>query len=818
MKETKIVVLVAIFILAVASSGWTKELAYSYHFDALKAVKSAEGVLLEIPDCTDCLSVAPWREPMLPVKGLKLLIPYGYALDHVEVAAGEPVEMKLSDKVRYSRRQYPLSYVGPDLDDGPSASIYGSDSPYPGKRYGNVMVQHKMGYDILVLNLFPADYLPALDLVNFYPDMTLVVHLTEKAKDAPRMVAIRDLETDRKAVLKVIDNPEVMESYPRYVPATTESRLEKGDYAYVIVAPNQFIGLAGDNTLEDLLAEKTDKGMTGVIQSYEAVLSGYTGRDNAEKLRSFIADAYNNWNTEYVLLVGDSDGSVVGGETETPLIPKRDLWSDTEYWYSDYIPADMYFVCLDGDFNFDGDGAWGEPTDGEGGGEVDLMYELYVGRLCADSADEVRNFVRKTLDYFTYTTSDPFMRSALMVGELLWATWPEYTWGGTYKDEIKDGADTWGYTTVGFPAGWTVHTLYDRDSFWSKSQLINKINSDTYSIINHLGHSYVDYNMKMYNSDADGLNNSKWFFAYSQGCYPGSFDNRTDYGSTVSSDCIAEHFTLKSKGMFAFIGNSRYGWGEYNSTNGSSQYYDRQFFDAIFGEGIYELGWVNADSKEDNIPFLSYGANRWCYFELNLFGDPEARLVCPVRTTADFDVSTDTACVGEAVEFFDASIGEVTSYLWDFGDGETSTEQHPTHAYAETGTYTVSLTVDGPCGEDTLVLEDYITVYTAPVAAFNASATEAEVGDSIEFTDRSEGLITSYLWDFGDGEASDEQSPSHKYEKKGTYTVTLTVAGPCGEDSESTDIEIVSPGGDGDDDDDGLSGLGGVVGCGGCGY
>ena len=118
------------------------------------------------------------------------------------------------------------------------------------------------------------------------------------------------------------------------------------------------------------------------------------------------------------------------------------------------------------------------------------MHELYVGRLCADSEDEVRNFVRKTLDYLTYSSSEPFMKSALMVGELLWA-WPVYTWGGDYKDEIKNGADTWGYTTVGFPDDWTVDTLYDRDGTWSGEQIVNLINSDTYSIINHLGHSYV---------------------------------------------------------------------------------------------------------------------------------------------------------------------------------------------------------------------------------------------------------------------------------------------------------------------------------------
>jgi len=623
-KQAGISLLVVAIVLIFSVCGWAKELRYSYHFSIPNIAKGVEGTLLEIADCPDCINISPWREPMLPTKGLKLLIPYGYELDRVEVVAGKAVEISLPDKIQYSPRQYPLSYTGPELADGPKASIYESDRPYPGIRHGNVMVQHKMGYDILVLNLFPVDYLPALDLARFYPDMTLVIHLKEKAKGEPRSIAVRDLDSDRRAILHVIDNPEVLGGYPKYIPASKEGKLPKDDYRYVIIAPNQFIGLAGDNTLEDLASSKVQQGFTTNIVSVEWILSNYSGRDDAEKVRNFVIDAYNNWSTEYILLVGDADKSVVGGETEAPLVPRRDLWSSSAYGYTDNLPADMYFVCLDGDFNYDGDGTWGEPNDGEGGGEVDLMYELYVGRFCVDSEAELRNAVRKTLAYFSYGPGESFMKSALMAGELLWS---EPTWGGDYKDEIKNGSDNWGYTTVGFPGDWTVNTLYDRDGTWPASQLIDIINTDTYVVINHLGHCNVNYCLKLYNDDVDNdFANGKWFFAYSQGCYPGSFDNRGTGGSTYSYDCIAEHFTTGDNGMFAFVGNARYGWGQHSSTNGSSQYFDRQFFDAIFGEDIYELGHINADSKEDNIPFLDYGANRWCYFELNLFGDPQAPL------------------------------------------------------------------------------------------------------------------------------------------------------------------------------------------------
>ena len=66
--------------------------------------------------------------------------------------------------------------------------------------------------------------------------------------------------------------------------------------------------------------------------------------------------------------------------------------------------------------------------------------------------------------------------------------------------------------------------------------------------------------------------------------------------------------------------------GDPGGTNGSSQYFHREFIDAMTGEGIYPLGEVNDDSMMDVIWAINYGANRWCYYELNLFGDPAMHL------------------------------------------------------------------------------------------------------------------------------------------------------------------------------------------------
>ena len=145
-----------------------------------------------------------------------------------------------------------------------------------------------------------------------------------------------------------------------------------------------------------------------------------------------------------------------------------------------------------------------------------------------------------------------------------------------------------------------------------------------------------------------------------------------------------------------------------------------------------------------------------------------------------------------AVYFEDLSTGEITSWSWDFGDAGTSPAQNPSHTYNTPGTYTVSLTVTGPGGSDTEIKTDYITVTPpAPVADFSADPTSGTAPLAVNFTDLSTGSITNWSWNFGDGGTSTEQNPTHTYNTAGTYTVSLTVTGPGGSDTE-TKIDYIT--------------------------
>lgn len=120
------------------------------------------------------------------------------------------------------------------------------------------------------------------------------------------------------------------------------------------------------------------------------------------------------------------------------------------------------------------------------------------------------------------------------------------------------------------------------------------------------------------------------------------------------------------------------------------------------------------------------------------------------------------------------SLDAVTSYLWNFGDGNTSTSATPTHTYTAQGVYPVFLVITTASGcTDTLTIPQAIRVGTKPVADFSASPLTQCAYQDVQFTDLSTPLVDEWYWSFGDGGTSILQNPSYAYLIPGPYNVTL---------------------------------------------
>ncbi|HOH28245.1 MAG TPA: PKD domain-containing protein, partial [Candidatus Hydrogenedentes bacterium] len=157
------------------------------------------------------------------------------------------------------------------------------------------------------------------------------------------------------------------------------------------------------------------------------------------------------------------------------------------------------------------------------------------------------------------------------------------------------------------------------------------------------------------------------------------------------------------------------------------------------------------------------------------------------------------------VSFTDLSLpGDepITSWQLDFGDGGVSTEPNPVYTYANTGVYSVTLIVTTLAGADQRIRNNYVTVTApkGPTAEFSAVPTGGMKPLTVQFVDLSapgDRPITGWAWNFGDGGASTEPSPTHVYNSAGAYTVQLTVTTEVGSDDKvvMNFINVTAPGG-----------------------
>ena len=157
----------------------------------------------------------------------------------------------------------------------------------------------------------------------------------------------------------------------------------------------------------------------------------------------------------------------------------------------------------------------------------------------------------------------------------------------------------------------------------------------------------------------------------------------------------------------------------------------------------------------------------------------------PVPSAAFTSSSTD--CLGDSTVFKDASTStlSITSWLWNFGDGQTSTQQNPSHLYTASGTYSVTLTATNSGGCSSTSAIQTITINAAAIASFTYSS-PACTGQPVVFTDAStstSGSIAKWIWNYGDNSTDTlltNATHTHTYTTAGAYTATLKVITSAG--------------------------------------
>ncbi len=157
----------------------------------------------------------------------------------------------------------------------------------------------------------------------------------------------------------------------------------------------------------------------------------------------------------------------------------------------------------------------------------------------------------------------------------------------------------------------------------------------------------------------------------------------------------------------------------------------------------------------------------------------------------DFTSNVTSGASPLSVQFNDTSTGNPTIWQWDFGDGDTSNLQNPTHVYLAEGSYDVTLRAGNPGGSNQIIKNGYISVIVGPVANFKRSPTVGGLPLLVNFTDNSTGDPTSWHWDFGDGNTSNQENASHTYNALGNFSVTLQVSNAAGSNETTKVIRVI---------------------------
>jgi PKD repeat protein len=170
----------------------------------------------------------------------------------------------------------------------------------------------------------------------------------------------------------------------------------------------------------------------------------------------------------------------------------------------------------------------------------------------------------------------------------------------------------------------------------------------------------------------------------------------------------------------------------------------------------------------------------------------EDEMELTIIPTPSVDFTIGTSCIGSMVSFEDESTNgsySIESWSWDFGDGSTSEEQNPSHEFADVGNYSVTLSVTNNKGCTASSVKT-ASIHSLPSIEFTHDDFTG-INVSTQFDNESLNAI-SYNWDFGDGETSTEEDPSHSYTSAGIYTIVLEGESEDGcISTDSSTIEVI---------------------------
>ncbi len=388
-----------------------------------------------------------------------------------------------------------------------------------------------------------------------------------------------------------------------------------------------------------LLHRQEYNRFAGHLRTVSDIAACYSGQDTPAKMRACI--------TEYVTLYG-LQHVVLGGDDT--VVPVRRCYVTCSTYTESAMPTDLYYSGLDGTWDEDGDGTYGE-ADTASGDEGDLAYDVLVGRIPVRTLGEARHYIDKVLAY-DRTPPHHLTGKIMLSGVKLWRSYnttnrptdsmsdghmaftdanhptvsdaemwirrlhrdhvQKWGWAAERIACLFDTLTSWDGTTAGSYAASPDHAQARYSEGWNF--LYNFTHGNTTVLAHEGGHFTTSHAAGMTNLVA---------FLYTGACLSGGFDQ----GNPSLSESMLRN---PVGGSLVYIGCSRYNWGyideppaDTGSTGGTAASYMGKFADLVFTNKLLAIGKAFAEHKLAFAGISGYnGTYRWDQFGLNLQGDP----------------------------------------------------------------------------------------------------------------------------------------------------------------------------------------------------
>ena len=556
-------------------------------------VEASTKVIYEQITFENCVQGAEVGAPNLPWHSVSLLLPQNTEAQNVEFEFSDFVDVEGSHLLYPYQAPRPLS-VTKEIPFAKNEKVYDSEDLYPAKYSSDVQTQYLNGYSFAFTGFTPVRYISVTGKLSYAQKVTVRVRYEASRIDKSKM--LNTAPEIQARVERLAQNPEALRLY-------SENQRQKslGGYELLVITPAEWV-----SHFDDYKAHYEVRGLRTKVVALEDIYASSEGRDEQEKIRTFVSQEYENEGVMMVLLGGDSDW-----------VPYRGLYCFVMDGYEDSLPADMYYVCLDGTWNDDNDDRWGEI------GEDDLLPELAIGRMPFNTEIQFNNMMHKTLEYQSNPVLGEFNDIVLGAEHL-----GDGYFGSNDLELLIGEHNEDYYTTVGIPEDYTFHRVYaDGETGWGGSIFRNKINEVGGGYVHHVGHANTDYVAGWYvntTSDEsfaklDGVNHNYNFF-HSHGCICGDF----------TKTCMLERLVNISTGFVASTGNSRYGW-YIPWGDGPARHLHREFVDSYYHDRLPYIGTAFVEMKIMTAPNVAdlwgeNGALRWNMYCINIIGDVA---VCP---------------------------------------------------------------------------------------------------------------------------------------------------------------------------------------------